>query len=56
MTKSPTAIAIISIWLVTIVALASICKIAGFPLPIINRIHDLEWIELVVKFFAMFLD
>ena len=55
MTKFTPAIAIISIWLVTVVAVISIAKIAGFPIPLIGKIPNLEWVEFVVKFFALLL-
>jgi hypothetical protein len=30
--------------------------LAGFPLPIIGKIPNLEWVELAVKFFTLRLD
>ena len=55
MTKSPAAIAIISIWLVTVVAVASLAKLAGFTIPLIGKIPNLEWVEFFVKFCALLL-
>jgi hypothetical protein len=56
MSNSTTAIAIFSIWLVTITAIACICEIAGFPIPIINKPLSWDWVELIVKLCALLFD
>jgi hypothetical protein len=53
MSKFTTAIAVISIWLVTFVSIASICKIAGVPLPIIGKIPGWDWLKFVVELGAL---
>jgi hypothetical protein len=53
MSKFTMAIAVISIYLITFIAIASICKIAGVPLPIVAKIPSWDWLKLIVQLFSL---
>ncbi len=54
MSKFTTASAVICIWLVTFVSIASISKIAGVPLPRIGQMPSWDWLKLVIELCGLF--
>jgi hypothetical protein len=54
--KFTPTIAIISIWLVTFISIAAICKIAGIPLPIVGKIASWDWLKIIVELGALLFD
>jgi hypothetical protein len=52
--KFTPTIAVISIWLVTFISIAAICKIAGVPLPIVGKIASWDWLKLIVELGSLF--
>jgi hypothetical protein len=56
MSKSTPTIAIISIWLITLIAIAAICKTAGIQLLFVDKIPSWDWIKLLVELGALLFD
>jgi hypothetical protein len=59
MSKITTAIALIAIWLITLFAIVSICKVTGVELPLIAGVSSWNWLRgifLVIELWSLLLE
>jgi hypothetical protein len=59
MSKITTAIALLAIWLITVFAIVSICKVIGVQLPLIAGVSSWNWLKtifLVVELGSLLLE